>query len=473
MDLEDLAASASCRRADRYLATKARTEQQIATSKRWTYLGKDATTNQGMVRSGDTVLRGNIVTNGYIVEGETVEVTQGGGLVEIDAQKWVRPKPVKPLPYLPKKGRTEVWAVGYDENANNWNFVLINLITGYNRPLTSIPKQISGCAAPPPGWNPQSPSPPQPPGDLYLHVYKKLSLLNPSGGTTPILFASSCGLGTPVPINSNFVGTTGAVISLRSVITNEDWVYRSQSGTLIEAGTSYNWFSQIAYTYSRSSTPPPIDAASYIVLGSVAGGYSGFQGYLALQSDMIYQGDCGTSASYTPAPPVDSRNPNTSIPNSYEVRLSIGADRKPIVSIRHTPNCISPGTWNFEQSYTLRDPNPQDSANPIRAYGGRLTTDWRFQPNAFDCQSALKDELFVNVDMKSFTRLWFIAPTDRPATIPSFSPGSTTAASKISSSPIDPLNCLTFSNPSVSDFVAKNTSNGIEYIIHSIAALKL
>lgn len=119
MDLDELAVIANDNKNRRYLSARS-AETPIGQSKRWQYVGKDATTGRGLVRSGDSVMFGEVVTNGYIVPGTTVEVSQAGGRVEIDSQKWVRPNPVVLPKYAPKKSPYLKIKVAYIEAAQNW-----------------------------------------------------------------------------------------------------------------------------------------------------------------------------------------------------------------------------------------------------------------------------------------------------------------------------------------------------------------
>jgi hypothetical protein len=116
-----------------------------------------------------------------------------------------------------------------------------------------------------------------------------------------------------------------------------------------------------------------------------------------------------------PTLPIDSRDPNGApIPNVVEYSLSIGDDLGPIALIRHTPNCVSPGVWNSEKSYTIKaDANgtPQ-----IKTTNGKLTTDWRYKNPAIPCRNTFRSELFTNLDFTG-VRLWSIETPDRPATI--------------------------------------------------------
>ncbi len=488
MDIEDLTESAALARRQRYISDRGRAQAQGNGSKRWQFLGKDATTTQGIVRSGDgEIRRGDIVTNGYIVPGTTVEVTQGGGRVEIDAQKWVRPKPVTPVPYLPKKNaRLDVWAIGLHETATTTFVELVNLITGTARSLTSIPREISPCGTTPPNFPTVAELPVTAAGEAYIHIWHRLQrLTNAAPVNQPV--GASCS-STP-PTWPGFTGISPlSVIGLRSQSDGTTWAYRTYTGTASDAGGAFNWTSQSITTITRSSTPPTVDDV-YAITGNAstfavdwAGNYLGTTG-TPLNTGFTYvSANCASIANPTIDPPIDTRNPSgTPIQNQYLITLSIDKDRKPIAHIRHTKNCANPLVWNFDRSYTLRDANVLDDANPIREYAGRLSSDWRHQTTTFPCQVALRSELFVNVDAQQVSpatppapittspRLWFIPLAERPASFPAN--GATPAAQKVRFTTANPASCTTFP-PAAAELNYTGKSNSANILtIHTIAAL--
>lgn len=93
MDIDDLSAQTRLRQQQRYQKEQELIKQQSDQGKRWRFLGTDANTQQGFVTDGSIVKAGKIVTNGYIVPGQSIQFSEAGGRIEIDAQKWVRPQP--------------------------------------------------------------------------------------------------------------------------------------------------------------------------------------------------------------------------------------------------------------------------------------------------------------------------------------------------------------------------------------------
>jgi hypothetical protein len=296
-----------------------------------------------------------------------------------------------------------VWAIGISGTV----YTLYNLISGENYSLVGPPATIPPCAPLPPNFPPaEPPSPPLPPdAPWYRHIWNLTQ-----GWPTPP--GPKCDSFPPVP-PTNTGGAGGFTNTLRTS-NGRIWDYRTEtynSPTGILGSYSLT-------TYSQSATPPviPTGVLSFAVIatGLVGSGWSG--SYLQINGNgtpepwVYVSGGCATVGSYTPAPPVDSRDPGgTPIPNTIEATISIGADLGPIALIRHTPNCVSPNVWNYEKSSRV-----QNAA--LVTSNGRLLTDWRYTAPAIPCQSTFKPELFTNLDFIG-TALWSIEPADRPATM--------------------------------------------------------
>jgi hypothetical protein len=202
------------------------------------------------------------------------------------------------------------------------------------------------------------------------------------------------------------------------------------------------WSSFALSIYTSSPTPPQIGAGlvDYAVISN-ASGYTFVNNFLQIGgpgSNWTYMAAGCPPVNITPtlSPPIDSRNLNGNpIPNTIEYSLSIGDDLGPIALIQHTPNCVSPGIWNSQKSYTIKaDANgtPQ-----IKVTNGKLNTDWRYG-QTFPCRDTFKSQQFVNISGDDRTKMWSIETADRPATLTPNDPNPTPI--KITDKTIDPAN---------------------------------
>jgi hypothetical protein len=308
-----------------------------------------------------------------------------------------------------------VWAI---EKAASGFYVLRNLITGENYALENPPATVLPCAPPVPG-TPQTPPPDpvDPASDkLYLHVWQRWSWGVPTGMV--------CGpFPTPHPDSSGI--TSSSTINLQSTIDNTLWTQRYIAGGYTNQGG--DWEANSLSTYTSSPTPPPISAGlvDYAVTSNALG-YTFVNYFLQVGGPgtpwTYMAAGCPPTADSPPtSPPIDSRDPNGApIPNVVEVTLSIGENLGPIAHIRHTPNCVSPGVWNSEKSYTLK--TNVNGVPQLQTTNGKLTTDWRYKNPAIPCRNTFRSELFTNLDFTG-VKLWSIETLDRPASI---TPGTPT-----------------------------------------------
>ena len=102
------------RKADQYQADQASLREAQQSAKQWRWVGFDATTGQGIVRSGSEEKRGKVITNGAIVPGQTVDFNEVGGFATIKSTPRSRPpKKPKPKKYVKKKKTGEKVALHY------------------------------------------------------------------------------------------------------------------------------------------------------------------------------------------------------------------------------------------------------------------------------------------------------------------------------------------------------------------------
>jgi hypothetical protein len=323
-----------------------------------------------------------------------------------------------------KRVTTIAWAIGRQGQF----YSLVNLITGETFGLASVPATVPPCATPPSNFPPPLPVPPALPPDSpwYQHVWNIISWGTPS----PRCFGAA-------PVHPNtLTGISSSTIELQSAIDGTSWTYRASTGAYLnEFGNFVGWSSNSLVTYSQDPTPPAIatGATDFAVISN-AFNYSGFAGsYLQIGTlGWTYvSGGCPTSATYNPPPPIDSRNPSgTPIANTVEATVSIGADFSPIGLIRHTPNCVSAGVWNYEKSFRIE-------GTQTKTYSGKLDTDWRYGPT-FTCRDTFDDEKFVNISPSDRAKLWSVETADRPATLTPGTPTQITVTEKT----IEP-NCAT------------------------------
>lgn len=335
-----------------------------------------------------------------------------------------------------KRVVTIVWAIGRTPGFGGaFNYDLLNLLTGESFGLgLTPPATILPCAPPQPN-TPQTPPPaPVDPDDdkLYLHVWQNWSWGTPTG-TVCSEFPSSH------PDSSGVSSTS--TIALQSTIDNTTWTQRYAAGGYTNQGGG--WFANALSTYTNSPTPPAIGSGltDYAAISN-AFGFTLVNAFLQVggpNSNWTYMAaGCPpvTNLILPPTLPIDSRDPNgTPIPNTVEYSLSIGDDLGPIALIRHTPNCVSPGVWNSEKSYTIKaDANgtPQ-----IKVTNGKLNTDWRYG-QTFPCRDTFKSQQFVNISGDDRTKMWSIETADRPATLTPNDPNPTPI--KITEKTIDPAN---------------------------------
>lgn len=325
-------------------------------------------------------------------------------------------------------------------------YVLRNLITGERYALESPPATVPPCAPPPPNYpTPPDSAPVDPGAPWYTHVWNTQSWAPPIPG-------SRCT--DAVPIHPNDLGNSNeSILQLRSELNGTEWQSRSGAGAQNGPNPGF-WNSNSLSTTTQSATPPPIDQIPYLVLSNaVVGGAVQFNSRIDLSIlPWVYVSGSCPSVNYPGvAPPIDSRDPNgTPIPNTVEVTLSIGEDLGPIAYIRHTPNCVSPGVWNSEKSYTLK--TNVNGVPQLQTTSGKLTTDWRYKNPAIPCRNTFRSELFTNLDF-SGARLWSIETPDRPATI---TPG-TPIQLKVTKKALD--NACTATALGTKDITAQVTGN--------------
>jgi hypothetical protein len=361
-----------------------------------------------------------------------------------------------------KRVLTIAWAIGRTPGFGGaLNYNLLNLLTGESFGLgVAPPATVPPCAPPPPN-TPQTPPPnPVDPSDdkIYLHVWQNWDWGTPIG---PVC--------SPFPTSHpNSTGaTSSSTINLQSTIDNANWTYRYEAGGISGGGL---WSSFALSIYTNNPTPPPIGAGvfDYAVVSN-ASGYTFVNNFLQIGgsgSNWTYMaaGCPPVNITLTPSPPIDSRNLNgTPVPNTVEYSLSIGDDLGPIALIRHTPNCVSPGVWNSEKSYTIKaDANgtPQ-----IKVTNGKLNTDWRYG-QTFPCRDTFKPQQFVNISGDDRTKMWSIETADRPATLTPNDPNPTPI--KITEKAIDPTNnCAT--TPGKTKDITPIVSGNLPFEIVAIA----
>jgi hypothetical protein len=323
-----------------------------------------------------------------------------------------------------KRVATIAWAIG----RQGQTYSLINLITGETFGLVTVPATVPPCATPPSNFPPPLPVPPALPPDSpwYQHIWKRN-------------FPTS--QGTPSPSCSTFpelpAGTLGqpssSRISLQKTSDGTEWTYRTESG----ATNAFSFTNASVTTVTQSSTPPPIDlnSGAYAVTATAIYGTGWGGSYLGLGpvDNWTYTSAACPALNGIPdlAPPIDSRNPSGApIANTVEASVSIGADFSPIALIRHTPNCVSTGVWNYEKSFRIE-------GTQTKTYSGKLDTDWRYGPT-FTCRDTFDQELFANISPSDRAKLWSVETADRPATLTPGTPTQITVTEKT----IEP-NCAT------------------------------
>jgi hypothetical protein len=346
------------------------------------------------------------------------------------------------------------WAIGYWETTTTLYPYLINLTTGESWLLSSAPKTIQPCAAPPAGFPP--PQPPAPPLSIdqpwYQHIWHNTPMW--PGPPGPL-----CGSIFP-PVPPNYVLFQGGFVNTLRTTDGRIWDYRNEIYSIPNPNAGPNDPINISVgtssliTYSQSPTPPAIPTAAFAVIstGLVSSGWSG--SYLAVNGTAqsgpapwrYVSGGCQPVANYDPPTPLDSRSPTgLPIPNTIEMTVSIGPDLIPIAFLRHTPNCVSPGVWQYEKSTRIVNDAPV-------IISGRLTSDWRHTTPTFPCQPTFAPEAFTNVSTTR-DRLWSIEPPDRPGPIAA---NGGTASIKVTEKQINPANCASSTTLRSKEFAARN-----------------
>ncbi|MGL5062547.1 MAG: hypothetical protein ACRC62_21425, partial [Microcoleus sp.] len=101
-------------KADRYQSDQEKLRESQRSNKQWRWVGFDATTGQGIVRSGSEERRGKVLTNGTIVPGQLVDYNEVDGFGTIKSTPRSRPEPKpKPKKHVKKKKLGEKIALYY------------------------------------------------------------------------------------------------------------------------------------------------------------------------------------------------------------------------------------------------------------------------------------------------------------------------------------------------------------------------
>ena len=113
MDAKSLLALANLNKRDRYLAGRAQSES--AKKEDWRWVGFDSTIGMGVVRSGNAIKRGKVITNGYLVPGQPVEFNEDGQFATIEGSQYVKPQPRSKRAYIPKEEPILSFKIAYTE----------------------------------------------------------------------------------------------------------------------------------------------------------------------------------------------------------------------------------------------------------------------------------------------------------------------------------------------------------------------
>lgn len=362
--------------------------------------------------------RGLKVFDAQHSEGDTVTaIPKQDGTIALEGPKAIPPEPDvfedKCGNYLggqvftcpeKKKETLDVWGLGLLDAGSSRQIYLINLKTGVNYTLTSWPKQILQC----PIDNPNDPPPPPTPppedpdnGGGFTHHWQT------SNGWA---VGADCGGGIPEPPYGSLVYSLNSVSVLRTTIdlvTGLVWESRFWSAEWLDS--QGNFIQNVSGIYYQTSTgnptPPALPQGNpcwSIVSGPNAGNATWQLQTLSLNPSAIYvSASCPPTGPSPPSPPSLPRDPSKPpIDNSASYTLSLDAQRRPIVRVKHTPQCKL-GGYEFDGYFRLESTS---NGLQIKTYkGNSKMKDWRFDLPEFPCKSQLKANQWISFEVG---RVW-------------------------------------------------------------------
>jgi hypothetical protein len=361
--------------------------------------------------------RGLKVFDAQHSEGDTVTaIPKQDGTIALEGPKAVPPDPDvfedKCGNYLggqiftcpPKKKETlDVWGLGLLDAGSLRQLCLINLKTGVNYTLTSWPTKIQPCPIASPNDPPPPPTPPpEDPdeGGAFAHKWQSSS----GWAVTP-----DCNGGIPDPPYGRIVYTLNSVSVLRTTIDlvtglvwesrfwNADWFDDNDNFIQTVGGVYYS-------TTTGTPTPPAVPQGNpcwSIVSGPNAGNATWQLQTHSYNPATYVSASCPPTGPGSPRPPSLPRDPSKPpIDNSASYTLSLDAQRRPIVRVKHTPQCKL-GGYEFDGYFRLESTT---NGLQIKTYkGNSKMKDWRFDLPDFACKSALKSNPWISFEIG---RVW-------------------------------------------------------------------
>jgi hypothetical protein len=359
--------------------------------------------------------RGLKVFDAQHSEGDTVTaIPKQDGTIALEGPKAVPPDPDvfedKCGNYLggqiftcpPKKKETlDVWGLGIVDSGPSKTLYLINLKTGANYDLTNWPKKIQPCPIDNPNDPPPPPTPPPQDPDTpnFTHIWKRVV------GSNPFAPSSGCGAGVPEPPIGRIVDQVNSSrTSFLESSTGFVWDVIFWSGSWVDSNNQFiaTVGGSILRVTTTSPSPPSLSPASvgYISNSSTLGYVPGTLGVTTIGAPYT-SGGCTEPPSPDPINPSPPRDPSKPpIDNSASYTLSLDAQRRPIVRVKHTPQCKL-GGYEFDGYFRLESTT---NGLQIKTYkGNSKMKDWRFDLADFACKSQLKSNPWISFEIG---RVW-------------------------------------------------------------------
>ena len=325
-----------------------------------------------------------------------------------------------------KKETLDVWGLGLYDGSSSQFLHLINLKTGANYSLTSWPKKIQPCPIDDPNDDPNDPPPPPTPppedpddGGQFIHHWQ-----SSSGWSV----GANCRGGIPEPpygrlrysfndisiLRTSIDLTTGLLWNSRFWTAN--W-FDDQDNFIRRAGGVY-------FSTSTSSRTPPAVPQDNPCLSIVSGANVGNNQIwrrttLSFNPATYVSTACPPIGPSPPNPPSLPRDPDKPpIDNSVFYTLSIDPQRRPIVRVKHTPQCKL-GGYEYDAYFRLES---TENGLRIKTYkGNSKMKDWRFDLADFPCKAQLKSNPWISFEIGRVWA-WQAEPDKRPATLLSNGP---------------------------------------------------